>query len=468
MTNSSKPNSGKESKVRVRHDTGLSAKERTFVHALRSLFDPKGKTRASDVKTEKSCSAGESTEKKTTRSGSTRATQRGQTVDTKLRATQTRPAHLPPADTMTKWVHPARLRIRKGNKEKEAASGMKKVLATAKKQTTTKLSPSAKNRAEKRVNKQRQWAQDKSNSQAERLGQLHLLEHTPIPLPEKETKKQKKTDKQVRKPTLMDVLPKGTPELEVIEAWGGANALLMLSKYQKKTSPYPKSQKTYSVALQTHYRDPSASEARDGYMGIMFKEISAIIRYRDYNKSSSGQIPSEMRKLKSSGLHDFKKLESLVVQKAKLKATKRVEVKTSVRKETSHSRRLERRRQLRLRTEAKPEEPPRVVKKEEAEVKGKEKEKEVEKPRVAAKSPTWNIPTPMYKELIAEMREFQIAFDKARGSRPDVVKLRGASVERLMKLLFRIESSELEFVLALPMELQFDYKPKFIRDETGG
>jgi hypothetical protein len=436
-----KSNTVQTSEKKKKHDSGLSAKEKIFVHALRNLFDPKGKNREYGSENRKDFVVAKADLKgKAKSNGLPRATLRVPTGKTKLSGTHARPAHLPPIDTITKWNHPAKQRIRKKRESgKEVGSGMKKVLATAEKKKAEKLSPSAKSRAEKRVNKQRAWKEDKERKKIDPIFQ----DHSHISQPEKVSKKTKtKEAKPKVLPTLKDVLPKDVEELEVVRVWGGAAALMMLSKYQKKTS-YPKSQKTFSWSVRSMPSNFGGLPLKVDEYGYIQDVIQSYETTRDYNKATKGITHAvEISHLKTSLLHDFKKLESVVKSKDKVKSTKAA-VKTKA-KENAHSRRLEKRRLARLQA--------------------KEKSKAVDSQPVkpSVKKTTWNMSTARYKQMIAEMLLFQLAFSRGSAGKPDTNKKKADSVVRLGKLISDIQDDELEFVKTLSLEEGFNYTPKFI------
>jgi hypothetical protein len=149
MTSKTHKGSEKNSKVSVKkHDEGLTKSERIFVHALRGMFNPKGKQR--DVSMEpkgfvpakKSNSGSRATQRETNRPAMPKGlVKKDKVLKAKL---SERKAHLPPASNLEKWKHPFRTRRKVNAKrfEKDFAE---------KRQKTEKLTKSKLRRAEKRV-----------------------------------------------------------------------------------------------------------------------------------------------------------------------------------------------------------------------------------------------------------------------------------------------------------------------------
>jgi hypothetical protein len=194
--------------------------------------------------------------------------------------------------TIEKWAHPARIRKLR-TKKKETGSGLEKVTAKVVKKMTTekKLSPSAKNRAEKRVIKQQRYREAKEDESKVFTADKKLADS--LRGSEKGFgKKKKAVVKHVPSCLLGDELPKDVPELEVIEAWGGAKALLLLSK-----GPHPRTSQKFRMHLPDTNSNTGVGTA-----------------HRDYGIATKG-LTQPLKSGKSAMMHDFKKLESSVSKK---------------------------------------------------------------------------------------------------------------------------------------------------------
>jgi hypothetical protein len=212
---------GNVKRAEKRADLGLTAKERLFVHSLRQLFDPKGKTRV-DVQPAKVI-VPELRDMTFPRDGKKKVTGKPKA---ELRKTTERLAHQLSKKAVVKRA------VKKAYDVQDGLLGKGK----------TVKSPSKLKRAAKRKNLQKKsktyvpdipildvspgYIAREPRMKGESIGQVkaRLVKRL-----EKE-----RVEKRNLMIAALNPLPKGQQELEVIEAWGGASALGLLSKQTVK------------------------------------------------------------------------------------------------------------------------------------------------------------------------------------------------------------------------------------------
>jgi hypothetical protein len=332
-----------------KHDIGLSDKERIFVHALRALFDPKGKGKSVVEVEPKGYVSGQATagpsEKKGVASGSKTTGGRSRFSRKKVyRATHG-----------------------KGNFQEKRSTAVE---ASSEKK---KLSPSELKRAEKRADKRKAYKAVLHPNVAKASTVKRVHESLPVLVPGKSGSPQ----------TLFDTLKKGVEELEVVTAWGGISALRSLASIGRQDGQGAK-RKALSYKG-TVYRPhdilplyttvaPPAATGDTVWDNIQMADFDKAQRRkldptswknarfekssRDFSKIGVAELDlQKCRSDKAKLFHSFQSLGPSQVTSPGVKAKKAVataKAKAEVTpqgakttKQNSHSRRVERRKELR-------------------------------------------------------------------------------------------------------------------------
>jgi hypothetical protein len=328
-----------------KHDEGLSDKERVFVHALRALFDPKGKTKSVEEVPRKGFVSGKQT------SGASEKKSPAAGMDTsKARSRISR-------KTGYFVTHGKRTVREKRSMGSEASSEKKK------------LSPSAVKRAEKRADKRKAYRLALHPDKVKASGVAAMHRNVPlVVIP--------KTPNRGSNQTLYDSLQKGVSELDVVEAWGGVAALRILSQIGRSEK---RSSLTYKCKVYRPYdivRTPTPPEMTGDTVwdNLSLQEYQQSIATRshpsfwknarfdhstrDYTKVNVAEVDlQKCRTVKAKLFHSFGSLRlspvtSPVVKASKVVATTKSDKGKTVDrghliKNNAHARRVERRAALR-------------------------------------------------------------------------------------------------------------------------
>jgi hypothetical protein len=280
---------------RKRHDENLSAKERVFVHALRALFDPKGKQKSvlpekvvKGSKAPKGIVSVQGENGGITFRRQTRSRTLGPSI-TPIAIREDLPSWVRSPFTPKKWVHPATKRkVRKAKRSAELAEGSRKASSQAPKAvkklmvTVSKLpkeqavasvkkSPSKLRRAEKRDAFFSRLAKEKNPLRPAEV--------------DRKVRQPKKLHPHQGSACLGDDISKGVKDLDVVVAFGGASALLMLSKL--RNVPYPKTSLMFTP----------------NFNRVGGKSIPSVSR--DYTKAVKGLSPESCSEKNKIGLSAF-------------------------------------------------------------------------------------------------------------------------------------------------------------------